>query len=789
MMLLRAALLLAVAATRAVRACPAGQCSRGDTCCTFPCGDCDNCEACHAGKYCASAWPADDERAKCSRAEVPCPAGKSSAAGADACTPCAVGRYSAATATSCTACPAGTYAPLTGAADRCRDCASGTFSSDAGATACTACAIGKQSNARSSSCVDCPAGQYIGATAASSCIDCEAGRSQPAEGAASCLACDPGRFMDTAGSAGPCADCPAGTFVSTAEATACVDCDLGTHQPSRGANAQTDCGDCVVGRYHDLSNANHHLNSTACAVCPAGRTTSGPKRFHENSTVACDGCPPGKLGTDDGLCEDCPRGRYAAVPASTVCVPCTECVPAVTFDYPDSCPGGGSTDRQCTECTICDDREGYQTQACMPNQDTQCAVCDSCYAGTSFVSQECIADQNRDCAECSFPDGCATTEWEASACAPVLNSWQDRICDTCTNCTDGQFEVAGCDGQDRICETCTNCTEGQYETLPCTFDTNRQCSECDTCAAGTMQTRACSPANRECQPCSPGTYQPEINQDECIECPTGRFQLDAGQGACVDCGNRCNGHGTCSHVGICTCDPGFEGEGCELSLVPTPASTPSPPPPAPPPRAPSPPPRQPAAEETSAAEENTSPTSVAVPSGARADDRLSNSDGVPVATAEQQSSGEVFTESSTVQSEPADDGGHALWPLVAALVIVAGVSGVVVSRKASSQVEASTPAVAPRSDAEIGDGSLDRTNTAAMVSHLATKDYGLSSGIPQPTGDDTGAPPMEQIENPLAPSTRAVAADGGAAAQQGEMTPAEMLQARRGNSDAGVATV
>jgi hypothetical protein len=484
----------------------------------------------------------------------------------------------------------------------------------------------------------------------------------------------------------------------------------------------------------------------------------------------------------------------------------------VTFDYPDSCPGGGSTDRQCTECTICDDREGYQTQACMPNQDTQCAVCDSCYAGTSFVSQECIADQNRDCAECSFPDGCATTEWEASACAPVLNSWQDRICDTCTNCTDGQFEVAGCDGQDRICETCTNCTEGQfevagcdgqdricetctnctddqYETLPCTFDTNRQCSECDTCAAGTMQTRACSPANRECQPCSPGTYQPEINQDECIECPTGRFQLDAGQGACVDCGNRCNGHGTCSHVGICTCDPGFEGEGCELSLVPTPASTPSPPPPAPPPRAPSPPPRQPAAEETSAAEENTSPTSVAVPSGARADDRLSNSDGVPVATAEQQSSGEVFTESSTVQSEPADDGGHALWPLVAALVIVAGVSGVVVSRKASSQVEASTPAVAPRSDAEIGDGSLDRTNTAAMVSHLATKDYGLSSGIPQPTGDDTGAPPMEQIENPLAPSTRAVAADGGAAAQQGEMTPAEMLQARRGNSDAGVATV
>ena len=86
-MLLRAALLLAVAATRAVRACPTGQCSRGDTCCFFACGSCDNCEACNAGKYCDSAWAADDERAKCAVAEVPCPAGKSSAAGASACAP------------------------------------------------------------------------------------------------------------------------------------------------------------------------------------------------------------------------------------------------------------------------------------------------------------------------------------------------------------------------------------------------------------------------------------------------------------------------------------------------------------------------------------------------------------------------------------------------------------------------------------------------------------------------------------------------------------------------------
>jgi hypothetical protein len=78
------------------------------------------------------------------------------------------------------------------------------------------------------------------------------------------------------------------------------------------------------------------------------------------------------------------------VPASTVCVPCTECVPAVTFDYPDSCPGGGSTDRQCTECTICED--AFDAERCV----ALCS-CDLCRAGWSTESNTycpgCSAEQ------------------------------------------------------------------------------------------------------------------------------------------------------------------------------------------------------------------------------------------------------------------------------------------------------------------------------------------------------------------------------------------------------------
>eukprot|EP01046_Picozoa_sp_COSAG06_P032470 COSAG06_NODE_3247_length_5620_cov_3.982612_4_plen_998_part_01 len=352
--------ILVVASASVVSACPAGQCSRGDDSCTPGPLDCDDCEACHAGKYC-KLWDAGDARAKCTAtklqsggAESSCPAGKFSLAGAHACTPCTVGKWSSTAASACTNCAAGKHAAAA-SATACANCGAGTYSS-AGASECTSCAVGTYSAAAASTCTNCSAGTYVATNGTSNCIDCAAGQFQPAAGETACQTCSPGRFMPREGSAnctecadrnrcGPgqqveeacnattdirCTPCPSGRYNSkdTHSASACRECKTGRYMPIEGSR---ECTPCEGGR------SQPEAGQASCLPCDVGRWSSSASSttpalcdlnmpLRHPAAVGCD--TQGAYNATDCSCAELPNYAYPSEthghPTTSASTPCEE---------------------------------------------------------------------------------------------------------------------------------------------------------------------------------------------------------------------------------------------------------------------------------------------------------------------------------------------------------------------------------------------------------------------------------------------------------------------------------
>ena len=476
-------------------ACPAGQCSTGSTCCTLICGDCDNCVACAAGSYCSSSWPGDDERAKCNPSVI---------SGGHASSLCPAGKFSL-----------------------------------AGATACTACTLGKYSARGAGACINCAAGRFAAATGTETCTNCAVGYSQANQGQASCTVCPSGKYGDTQGMLA-CIDCERGKYAPAEMATSCIDCDRGTHQPGTGQSARESCQDCAIGRYHDISNDQHHLVDTPCTLCPAGRTTERTGRVEEDDIDACNACLPGTYGTLDRRCLDCRAGQYSTRPESTGCIGCTVCTEGVTYEVA-TCLAGSVHDRTCAPCSRCSLGATFARQNCTVTSDTVCESCAQCSAGVSFEALGCTIEHNRECVACST---CGLNEFESRACAPASNSVVDRLCTACVECGQGQFETRACDSRgDRQCSNCLQCGDGQYETVACSPRTDRQCAACGRCISGLeFQTVQCTPYQNAqcatCQTCSPGYYMTAdcTDQDrECAICSAGKYQSAVNSNACIDC--------------------------------------------------------------------------------------------------------------------------------------------------------------------------------------------------------------------------------------------------------------
>ena len=148
----------------------------------------DSCHDCEPGHYSTTVG------ATSAQVCTQCPENTKAFATSDERTDCTcIPGYTGADGANCTACVAGTFKPLSGSA-ACMPCVSGAFSATDGATTCVECAVGRFVKQRVV-CVDCVEGKYATARGSGkdTCLDCPVGVYSDA-GASTCSACEIGKF-------------------------------------------------------------------------------------------------------------------------------------------------------------------------------------------------------------------------------------------------------------------------------------------------------------------------------------------------------------------------------------------------------------------------------------------------------------------------------------------------------------------------------------------------------------------------------------------------------------------
>jgi len=274
-----------------------------------------------------------------------CAVGKTSTSDRSTCEECSIGKFVNLTLGLCVSCPGGFYAPValdgsclpcdagsaTGVdseASSCSPCSPGYYSKGDGLiNTCTSCPSGTYSLTRASECIECNVGEYTSSNTSSSCIGCDAGTyTMNLKGsttctdcpigqysntrAANCSQCESGKYSDIIGLPN-CIACSAGKYTSSVSSTYCHRCSSGTFQ---GATGQPSCEDCEVGKFAE------NEASSYCDTCEEGYTSV------EASAVCnrCDeayywGIDPTKEDDDSTLnisssfaCLTCPTGATCA---------------------------------------------------------------------------------------------------------------------------------------------------------------------------------------------------------------------------------------------------------------------------------------------------------------------------------------------------------------------------------------------------------------------------------------------------------------------------------------------
>jgi syndecan 4 len=254
---------LAVTGAKVVAAgdetCPAGSVASGT--------DVKSCAPCPAGSFCATSAGAAD----CTAGTASPILGATAACGN-----CAAGQYSDAGAVQCSSCPVGTANPTAGAATcascpgatelgtvtcdnscglkqfrnpvtgDCESCPGGYgVASVSGVPTCVQCAAGQESPADSVTCDDCASGSFSANAGTETCSTCPAGTSGGV-GATSCTSCSEGQE-------------------AVAGSTTCTACASGFYRAGSGSAANARCTKCPSGY---LTNA--ATGATTCTKCRAG---------------------------------------------------------------------------------------------------------------------------------------------------------------------------------------------------------------------------------------------------------------------------------------------------------------------------------------------------------------------------------------------------------------------------------------------------------------------------------------------------------------------------------------
>lgn len=258
------------------------------------------------------------------------------------------------------------------------------------------------------------------------------------------------------------------------------------------------------------------------------------RQSREPASLAYGLCP---AGTEEPLCEPCPRGTYEINGDCVQCPPgtiqersqqssCGPCPPRTFQALPgrwtcDACPPGtyGNVSRavSCHDCPV-----GTSS----PANSMQCSDCPQGKHAPEDGTPACLAclagrymdaSGAADCRLC--PAGSVSQRNGSVACAQCPRGHhQDELGQSsCKPCMAGRYSAAFGELQ------CLECVAGRSQPL-------EGQDSCSPCAVGTFSADS---AGQDCQPCQNGSIAAQTGSVACSPCPSGRFGLDPA--ACVAC--------------------------------------------------------------------------------------------------------------------------------------------------------------------------------------------------------------------------------------------------------------
>jgi hypothetical protein len=558
------------------------------------------------------------------------------------CGTCAVGKYKNTTSKeACTSCPVGTFADVNGS-EVCSACPENTFSDAPGAVTCSTCPNLTQSVVGSSSvsACKCVAG-YTGAGGLEQCTPCVAGTFKTDAGSGACSACPVRTFSGALGatsiatcrSCHPnatsavgspseeycfceagfaqvngtdwCALCNPGKYNTQLARTACSNCTVGLFAAGYGSKDPDSCFACPAGLWSPEG-------SPDCKMCPVN--SAAPAGSGSISNCICDA---GYTGPNGGPCLPCESGKYKSANGSAACTPCAFGSDSASGQTACTCTerffasGGACAPRDATYLTVISPVVDLM-RSCGASQTGQCGALRSLTGGGGVVTVNFngLNDGNyntRSPTDCKDPitgETCFTIDLEQERLVTEVvllfnsdwfwnnfwknpnysirvgntnvayvdgqaftpGSWNTLLCDPKLGTSSELINIPGYGNYQKMTISCSNTVKGRYLTLNSKPDytyapqvvelqafghLNPEGSEtywvcnvgytgprggpCVACAVGTYKNATGSAA---CTSCPAGQYQPElaaISASSCITCAADTFSNVSASAACTAC--------------------------------------------------------------------------------------------------------------------------------------------------------------------------------------------------------------------------------------------------------------
>ena len=394
----------------------------------------------------------------------------------------------------------------------CKQCAIGSYKSDAGDKTCTECPPTLTTEAAGASeasacvckpgygyidgvCQQCPANFYksgfnlqqcqachahsVATAGAASAHDCTCGAgAMPAHGAAGCQLCFAGSFKDNIRDE-PCKQCLPDTATNSTGSAICESCTAG--KTTDGLSGQLEC----------VCNAGTELLSVGfqCETCRTGRyKATHTQKYANRECVTCGACEAEQQvatecnSTNDITCKPCQEHSWVAA-GRIVLQPCL-------------CDAG--YELQQDKCVACVPGTARKTNA---NNSIACQVCTHGFANTSAQSS---------CFPCT-----ALCEESISFVRHECNAVRDVVCQRCQLCSVGFYANNTCGqnyGYGRLDTQCALCTSNFFCPGGDLSQTRHHCPANSQSVAGSESVAKCL--------CDAGFYR--LN-DECSICPLDHY--------------------------------------------------------------------------------------------------------------------------------------------------------------------------------------------------------------------------------------------------------------------------